>query len=51
MLRSNYCDAGWYIRLLKEVPGVFRQGETLNELDENIRDADDLILKDEPVLD
>lgn len=23
MLRSNWCDAGWYIRFLKEVPGVF----------------------------
>lgn len=43
-------DDGWYVGRLKEVPGVFSQGETLDELDENIRDAYDLILKDEPVL-
>ncbi|MCF6287561.1 MAG: type II toxin-antitoxin system HicB family antitoxin [Candidatus Hydrogenedentes bacterium] len=39
--RLEYCwlDDGWYIGRLKEVPGVFSQGETLVELEENIRDA------------
>ncbi|PPD40216.1 MAG: HicB family protein [Methylobacter sp.] len=32
-------DDGWYGGKLKEVPGVFSQGETLAELEENIGDA------------
>ena len=32
-------DNGWYVGRLKEVPGVFSQGETLTELEDNIRDA------------
>ena len=32
-------DEGWYVGRLREVPGVFSQGETLEELEENIRDA------------
>jgi predicted RNase H-like HicB family nuclease len=32
-------DDGWYVGKLKEVPGVFSQGETLEELEENIADA------------
>ena len=32
-------DDGWYIGRLKEVPGVFSQGETLQELEENIEEA------------
>lgn len=32
-------DDGWYVGKLREVPGVFSQGETLAELEENIADA------------
>ncbi len=32
-------DDGWYVGKLKEVPGVFSQGETLAELEANIGDA------------
>jgi predicted RNase H-like HicB family nuclease len=32
-------DSGWYVGKLKEVPGVFSQGKSLRELEENIRDA------------
>jgi predicted RNase H-like HicB family nuclease len=32
-------DEGWFVGRLVEVPGVFSQGETLEELKENIRDA------------
>ncbi len=32
-------DNGWCIGRLIEIPGVFSQGETLDELKENIRDA------------
>jgi predicted RNase H-like HicB family nuclease len=34
-----WVDDGWYVGKLKEVPGVFSQGETLEELEENIKDA------------
>lgn len=36
-------DARWYVGRLREVPGVFSQGETLAELEENIREAYDLM--------
>jgi predicted RNase H-like HicB family nuclease len=32
-------DDGWYVGRLKEVPGVFSQGETLQDLEENIEEA------------
>jgi predicted RNase H-like HicB family nuclease len=32
-------DEGWYVGRLREVPGVFSQGKTLAELEENVRDA------------
>jgi predicted RNase H-like HicB family nuclease len=34
-----WLDEGWYVGRLKGVPGVFSQGKTLAELQENIRDA------------
>jgi predicted RNase H-like HicB family nuclease len=45
-------DEGWYVGQLREVPGVFSQGEILTELEENIRDAFELVLEDtgKPVL-
>jgi len=39
-------DEGWYVGQIREVPGVFSQGETLTELEENIRDAYELVLED-----
>ena len=32
-------DEGWYVGRLKEIPGIFSQGERLEELEENIREA------------
>ena len=32
-------ENNWLVGRLKEVPGVFSQGESLAELEENIRDA------------
>jgi predicted RNase H-like HicB family nuclease len=32
-------DDNWFISKLIEVSGVFRQGETLKELQENVEDA------------
>lgn len=42
-----WMDDEWYVGRLKEVPGVFSQGETLEELEENIRDAYRLMMEDE----
>ncbi len=41
-----WIDDNWYVGKLKEVPGAFSQGETLDELLENIKDAYRLILED-----
>lgn len=44
-------DDDWFVGRLQEVPGVFSQGETLEELEENIRDAYETVLADHtPVL-
>ena len=37
-------DDSWFVGRLKEVPGIFSQGETMGELEENIRDAYLLVL-------
>jgi predicted RNase H-like HicB family nuclease len=39
-------DEGWYVGQLREIPSVFSQGETLTELEQNIRDAYELVLED-----
>ena len=45
-----WVDEGWYVGKLKDVPGVFSQGETLEELEGNIRDAYKLMMEDEEIL-
>ena len=45
-----WMDDGWYVGRLKEVPGVFSQGESLEALEENIRDAYRLVLAPEEQL-
>ena len=42
-----WMDEGWYVGRLKEVPGIFSQGESLEELEENIRDAYHLMAEEE----
>ena len=42
-----WIDDNWHVGKLKEVPGVFSQGESLRELEENIQDAYHLMLEDE----
>jgi predicted RNase H-like HicB family nuclease len=46
-----WLDDGWCVGRLKEVPGVFSQGETLAELEHNIRDAYQLMKEDAPAVD
>lgn len=41
-----WIDDGWYVGRIKEVPGVFSQGRTLEELKENIKDAYNLSLEE-----
>ncbi len=41
-------DDGWYVGKLKEIPGVFSQGETLDELEENIEDAYNMMMETSP---
>lgn len=40
-------EGDWYVGRLKGVPGVFSQGKTLDELEENIRDAYRLMTDEE----
>jgi predicted RNase H-like HicB family nuclease len=41
-----WIDDGWYIGKLREIPGIFSQGETFEELIENIKDAFKLMLQE-----
>ena len=36
---EHWQDGEWHVGRLVEAPGVFSQGETFAELEENIRDA------------
>lgn len=40
-------EGEWYVGRLRGVPGVFSQGATLDELEENIRDAYRMMVEDE----
>lgn len=40
-------DDKWFVGKIREVPGVFSQGETLAELKENIADAYRMMLETE----
>jgi predicted RNase H-like HicB family nuclease len=44
-----WIDEGWYVGRLKEVPGVFSQGETLEELEQNIQEAYKLMMAEEEI--
>lgn len=40
-------DGKWFVGKLKEVPGIFSQGRTVEELEENIKNAYELMMTDE----
>jgi predicted RNase H-like HicB family nuclease len=42
-----WLDDGWHVGRLKEIPSIFSQGETLEELEDNIRDAYHMIMAEE----
>jgi predicted RNase H-like HicB family nuclease len=41
---EHWQDDGWYVGKIKEIPGIFSQGETLEELIDNIMEAYDLMM-------
>ncbi len=43
-----WIDDGWYVGKLREVPGIFSQGETFEELKLNIQDAFTLMSQEVP---
>ena len=40
-------DGPWFVGRLPQVPGVFSQGATLEELEENIRDAYRMMIEEQ----
>ena len=47
-LRMEYWkDGDWFVGRLPQVPGVFSQGGTVADLEENIRDAYRLMLEEQ----
>ena len=46
-----WVDDEWFVGRIKEIPGVFSQGETIDELEDNIKEAYQLIMDTEPILD
>ena len=42
-------EDGWFVGRLVEVPGVFSQGETIDELKKNIQDAYKMMTESEPL--
>ena len=44
-----WLDDGWYVGKLKEIHGVFSQGETLNELIANIKEVYKLMVEDDSI--
>jgi predicted RNase H-like HicB family nuclease len=42
-------DDNWFVGRLKEIPGVFSQGKTIEELKENIIDAYHMMLQESDV--
>ncbi len=43
-------DGNWFVGRLVEIPSVFSQGETMEELEDNIREVYDLMTQDKPVV-
>ncbi len=45
-MKYRHTDSGWWIAYCEEVPGARTQGETKEEVRENLRDAIAFILED-----
>lgn len=46
-----WVDDGWYVGKLREAPGMYSQGETLEELEINIEDAYRMMMQSGPEFD
>ena len=46
-----WIDDNWYVGRIREIPGIFSQGETLEKLENNIKDAYSMVLKEEETID
>jgi predicted RNase H-like HicB family nuclease len=44
-----WIEDDWYVGKLKGIPGVFSQGKSLAELEENIKDAYRMMVEEEEV--
>ena len=44
---EHWQDDGWYVGKIKEIPGIFSQGETLEELKSNLREAYQMMMEEE----
>lgn len=44
LILEYWHDNGWFVGRLRGIPGVFSQGQTLSELEDNIRDAYKLMI-------
>ena len=44
-----WTDDGWYVGKIKEIPGVFSQGETIEELEKNIKEAYKMMMEESDV--
>ena len=44
---GHWIDDEWFVGRLKDVPGVFIQGATLHELEENSEDAYRMIMSEQ----
>jgi len=47
IILNYWISDGWYIGKLKEIPNIMSQGETLDELKDNIKDAYNLMMEDD----
>ncbi len=47
LLLEYWQDGEWYVGRLKGVPGIFSQGASLEELEENVVDAYRMMLEEE----
>ncbi len=47
MTIGHWTDGPWFVGRLLEVPGVFSQGESMDELLENFQDAYELMVTQE----
>ena len=45
LILEYWLDDGWYVGRLRGIPGVFSQGETLEELEANIHEVYQLMLE------